>query len=71
MLLKLSVVYIGYFETARGYVIYSTRAQPEVNESHIPEGTQNNLLIFHMDEVDLRDNCKEMLSFRGSFGMRI
>ena len=54
-------VCIGYFEATRGYV----------NESHIPEGPQNNLLILHMDEVDLRDNCKEMLLFRGSFGMRI
>ena len=35
------------------------------------EGAQNDLLIFHMDKVDLRDNCKEMLSFRGSFEMRI
>ena len=71
MLLKLSVVYIGYFEAARGYVIYLTRAQPEGDESHIPGGTQNNLLIFHMNEVDLKNNCKEMLLFRGSFGMRI
>ena len=44
-------------------MICSPRAQPEVNESRIPEGIQNNLLIFHTDEVDLKDNCKEMLLF--------
>ena len=42
-------------------MIYSMRVQPEVNESHILEGRQNNLFIFHMDEVDLKDNRKEML----------
>ena len=32
-------------------MIYSTRAHPEVNESHIQEVPKNNGLIFHMDEV--------------------
>ena len=41
----------GYFEATRGYVIYSPRAQPEVNKSHIQEVPQNNWLIFHMGEV--------------------
>ena len=41
----------GYFEATRGYVIYSPRAQPEVNESHIHEVPQSNWLIFHMGEV--------------------
>ena len=36
----------GYFKTARGYVIYSPRAQPEVNKSRA------HLLIYHMGEVD-------------------
>ena len=47
-------------------MIYSQRAKLEVNESYITSLPQNDLLIFHMDEVDLRDNYK-----RGSFGMRI
>ena len=34
-----------------------------MNESHIPEEPQNNLLIFHMDEADLSDNCIEMVLF--------
>ena len=29
------------------------------------------VLLFHKDEVDLGDNCKEMLLFRRCFGMRI
>ena len=29
-------------------MIYSPRAQPEVNKSHINEVPQNNRLIFHM-----------------------
>ena len=41
----------GYFEATRGYVIYSSRAQPEVNKSHTHEVPQNNWLIFHMGEV--------------------
>ena len=41
----------GYFEATRGYVIYSPKAQPEVNKSHIHEVPQNNWLIFHMGEV--------------------
>ena len=41
----------GYFEATRGYVIYSPRAQPSVNKSHIHEVPQNNWLIFHMGEV--------------------
>ena len=32
-------------------MIYSPRAQPEVNKSHIPEVPKNNRLIFHMGEV--------------------
>ena len=32
-------------------MIYSPRAQPEVNESHIQEVPQNNWLNFHMSEV--------------------
>jgi hypothetical protein len=32
------VISIGYFEATRGYVIYS----------HIPEVSQNNVLIFHI-----------------------
>ena len=40
----------GYFEATRGY-IYSPRAQPEVNKSHIHEVPQNNWLIFHMGEA--------------------
>ena len=32
-------------------MIYSPRAQPEVNKSHIYEVPQNNWLIFHMGEV--------------------
>ena len=55
---QFTAIYIGYFEATRGYVIYSPRAWSEVNESHIPKGPQNNLYMFHMDEVDLRDNCK-------------
>ena len=34
-------------------MIYSLRAQPEVNESHIHEVPKNNGLIFHMDEVSV------------------
>ena len=41
----------GYFEATRGYVIYSPRAQPEANKSHIHEVPQNNWLIFHTGEV--------------------
>ena len=41
----------GYFEATRRYVIYSPRAQPEVNKSHIHEVPQNNWLIFLMGEV--------------------
>ena len=40
----------GYFKATRGYVIYSPRAQPEVNKSHIHEVPKNNWLIFHMGE---------------------
>ncbi len=32
-------------------MIYSPRAQPEVNKSHIPSLPKNNQLIFHMGEV--------------------
>ena len=32
-------------------MIYSPRAQPSVNESHIHEVAINNGLIFHMSEV--------------------
>ena len=32
-------------------MIYSPRAQPEVNRSHIPEMPKSNGLIFHMGEV--------------------
>ena len=32
-------------------MIYSPRAQPEVNESHIPSLPKNNGLIFHEGEV--------------------
>ena len=32
-------------------MIYSPKAQPEVNESHIHEVPKNNRLIFHMGEV--------------------
>ena len=32
-------------------MIYSPRAQPEVNKSHIHEAPQNNWLFFHMGEV--------------------
>ena len=32
-------------------MIYSSRAQPEVNKSHTHEVPQNNWLIFHMGEV--------------------
>ena len=32
-------------------MIYSPRAQPKVNKSHIHEVPQNNWLIFHMGEV--------------------
>ena len=32
---------------------------------HIHEGPKNNLLIFHMDEVDRRDNGKQLLYQRG------
>ena len=32
-------------------MIYSSRAQPGVNKSHILEVPQNNWLIFHMGEV--------------------
>ena len=32
-------------------MVYSPRAQPEVNESHIHEVPKNNWLIFHMGEV--------------------
>ena len=41
-----------------------------VNEGP-PQGASYNLLIFYMDEVDLRDNCKEMLLFLVSFEMDI
>ena len=41
----------GYFEATRGYVIYSPRAAPSVNKSHIHEVPQNNWLIFHVGEV--------------------
>ena len=41
----------GYFDATRGYVIYSLRAQPEVNKSHIHEVPQNNWLTFHMGKV--------------------
>ena len=40
-----------YFDATRGYVIYSPRAQPEVNKSHIHEVPENNWRIFHMGEV--------------------
>ena len=29
--------------------------------AHIPKGTQNIVLIFHMDEVDRMDNDKQMV----------
>ena len=32
-------------------MIYSPRAQPEVNKAHIPEVPKSNRLIFHMGEV--------------------
>ena len=32
-------------------MIYSPRAQPEVNKSHIHEVPQNNLFIFHRGEA--------------------
>ena len=32
-------------------MIYSPRAQPEVNKSHIHEVPKNRQLIFHMGEV--------------------
>ena len=32
-------------------MIYSPRAQPEVNESHVHEVPKNNGLIFHMGKV--------------------
>ena len=54
---------MGYFEATHGYVIYSPRATPSVSGSHIPEGPLNNLLISHMDEVNLTDNYKEMPLF--------
>ena len=34
-------------------MIYSPRAQPEVNKSHIPEVPKNNRLIFHMARFPL------------------
>ena len=58
--LSLSVC-IGYFEATRGYV----------NELHIPDGLQNDLLIFLIGEIDLRDNYKEILLFCGFSGMHI
>ena len=33
---------------------------------HTPQGPQNNVLIFHMDEVDRRDNDKRMLLLEGN-----
>ena len=44
-------------------MIYSPRAWPKVNQSHIAVEPQKNLFIFHVDMVDLRDNYKEMLFF--------
>ena len=32
-------------------MIYSPRAQPKVNKSHIPDVPKNNRLIFHTGEV--------------------
>ena len=42
----------GYFQTPRGYVIYSPSALAEVNKSHIHEVSENDQLIYHMGEVD-------------------
>ena len=45
-------------------MIYSSRAQPEVNKSHIHELPQNNWLIFHMGEVSHRQvSNREMILF--------
>jgi len=41
----------GYFQVMREYVIYSLRAQPEMNEACIPLLPKNNMLIFQMVEV--------------------
>ena len=35
--LQMTLVCEGYFKTARGYVIYSPRVQPEVNKSRAHE----------------------------------
>ena len=44
-----------------GYVIYSQRVQPEVNESHIHKVPENDRLIFYMGDVsELR--CKTMVN---------
>ena len=45
-------------------MIYSLRAQHEVNESHIHEVPKNNGLIFHMDEVSVwRKSLVKMFFF--------
>ena len=41
----------GYVKATKGYVIYSPRAQPEVNKSHIHEVPWNNGFLFHKGEV--------------------
>ena len=53
-------IYKVYFWEIRGYVIYSPRAQPEVNESHIHELPKNSGLIFHMGGVS-KLWCKTMV----------
>ena len=45
----------GYSEAPRGYVIYSSRAAPSVNTSHIPSLSQNNP---YLTSAETRGLCK-------------
>ena len=49
-------------------MIYSPRAQPKVNESHIHEVPKNNRLIFHMSEVS-ELWCKTMVNYFHVFSL--
>ena len=49
----------GYYEATRGYLIYSPRAHPEVNEHTYSQGAKNKGLIFQMVEVS-KLWCKTM-----------
>ena len=45
----------SYSEAPRGYVIYSSRAAPSVNKSHIPSLSQNNP---YLTPAEARGLCK-------------